>query len=144
MVTARIVRRDTARRLDVLGVETLVHLSGADTSGQLSLFELAGAAGCGVPLHVHERETEVFHVLEGTVEFNVGGNSLTAAAGTTVLAPAGNAHSFCMGAAGARLLVSVTPAGIEGMFAALADLPPGPPDMARVVEICGRHGVTFV
>lgn len=34
-------------------------------------------------------------------------------------------------------------AGIEPMLVELSQLPAGPPEMSRVVEICGRYGITF-
>ncbi len=41
-------------------------------------------------------------------------------------------------------MVAAFPAGIERMFDELADLPAGPPDMARVLAICARYGITFL
>jgi hypothetical protein len=42
------------------------------------------------------------------------------------------------------LLVMVFPAGAERMFLELNELPAGPPDMAKVLEICGRFCVSFL
>jgi hypothetical protein len=38
----------------------------------------------------------------------------------------------------------VFPAGAEHMFEELNALPPGPPDMAKVLEVCARFGVIFL
>jgi quercetin dioxygenase-like cupin family protein len=133
-----------ATRLSVLGVDHLVRLTGADTGGAMTLSEVAAVPNSGIPPHVHSREDEVFHVVEGNVTFSIGGHSYETVAGTTVLAPRDVPHTFKTGPAGARILVATYPAGIEAMFTELSRLPTGPPDMKRVGEICGRFGVTFM
>ena len=44
----------------------------------------------------------------------------------------------------ARMLLFIAPCGIERMFDELAKLGPGPPDFAKITEICARYGVRFV
>ncbi|WP_234818672.1 cupin domain-containing protein [Sinorhizobium fredii] len=39
------------------------------------------------PLHVHRREDEVFHILEGRMRFHIDGRERIAGAGETVIAP---------------------------------------------------------
>jgi hypothetical protein len=46
-------------------------------------------------------------------------------------------HSACA-------MLNIAPDGIEERFIELSRLPPGPPDLARVAEICGRYGITCV
>jgi hypothetical protein len=54
-------------------------------------------------------------------------------------------HSFkVVGDTSVRAVVLVSPPGCEKMFEELAGLPPGPPDMAKVEEICKRYGVHFL
>ncbi|MEB8345919.1 hypothetical protein OO010_07670 [Flavobacteriaceae bacterium KMM 6898] len=40
--------------------------------------------------------------------------------------------------------MTIFPAGIKNMFEELGALPPGPPDMEKVMEICGRQGISFL
>jgi len=48
----------------------------------------------GPPLHVHHNGDEAWHVLEGTLWFRYTDRTDHAPAGTTVLVPAGVAHTF--------------------------------------------------
>jgi quercetin dioxygenase-like cupin family protein len=142
--TSKIVRADEGLRLCVIGDHQTLKLSGEDTNGQFTLIEQVNEPGTGIPWHVHSREDEVFTVLTGMVEFGVEGEIKTLRAGDLVYVPRGTAHSFkVVGDSPAKVILSVFPAGIEGMFRELAQLPPSPADFARVGEICGRYGITF-
>lgn len=145
IVNAMTIAADACERLAVLGDQQTIRVAGEHTGGAYTLIEQCNAPGVGVPLHVHDREDEAFHVLEGVLELTIAGRTVVARAGDTVLAPRGVPHAIRFsGAPQTRVLLIVTPAGIESMFRELAALLPGPPDMARVTEICGRHGVRFV
>lgn len=131
--------------LTVLGNNLLLKVTGKDTEERFALLEIDDPAGPGVPPHIHDREDETFHVLEGEFEFHVGGDIIKAGPGVTAHLPRGMAHGYKpVGAGRNRALVWASPAGIEHMFVELGALPPGPPDFAEVAEICGRYGVGFV
>lgn len=69
------------------------------------------------PLHVHEREDEIFHLLEGVVRFRVGTEERTVLAGETVVGPKGVPHSFCVESpGGARCLVMTRGGDFEGLI----------------------------
>jgi quercetin dioxygenase-like cupin family protein len=142
---SKIVKAGMGRSLNVLGDNQLIRLTGADTGGALTLVEQINPPGVGVPMHVHANEDEVFHVLEGAMDFTVGGRTTRAEAGAVVYLPRNVPHAFVtVGSDVTRSTVSAFPAGIELMFEELGTLPPGPPDMARVIEICGRFGIRFI
>jgi quercetin dioxygenase-like cupin family protein len=131
--------------LQVLGDQVLVKLTSQDTNGQFALTEQWNAPGTGIPTHLHLREDETFFVLEGRVEFVVGQTTTTVEPGGLAYAPRGLAHSFrVVSDTPARMLIQVSPAGLENMFQELSQLPAGPPDMGQVTAICGRYGVSFV
>ncbi|MGH2842294.1 MAG: cupin domain-containing protein [Solirubrobacteraceae bacterium] len=46
------------------------------------------------PLHVHYGDDEAWHVISGALRFRFGSEEITAAAGSTVLVPAGTPHTF--------------------------------------------------
>jgi hypothetical protein len=48
----------------------------------------------GAGPHLHLRHADCFHVLEGELEFQVDGETIRAAAGTTVAIPPGVVHAF--------------------------------------------------
>lgn len=142
---AKHITRAEAEGLIVLGDHQRILLSGADTGGAYTLIEQCNVPGVGTPMHVHEREDEVFHVVEGTVEFQVNDDVITATAGDTVYVSIGVPHRFTFaGETESRMLLSIFPAGIEVMFRELSALPAGPPDIAAVTAICGRYGVRLL
>lgn len=88
-----------------------------NTGGAYAQWEAIVPPGGGPRLHVHSREDETFYVLEGEVEFLIDGVLQTAAAGTYVSLPAGTSHRFRNKSTGyARLLITATPGGLEGLF----------------------------
>ena len=54
----------------------------------------AGVAEMVAPLHVHHADDEAWHVICGALRFRLADREFTAEAGSTVLVPAGVAHTF--------------------------------------------------
>jgi quercetin dioxygenase-like cupin family protein len=93
-------------------------ITGEETGGAYFMAELSVAPGGGTPPHIHHREDESFHLLEGTLTIQVGGDTITASADDFVYLPRGIAHSFKNTGDGcAKAVVFTTPAGLEGFFA---------------------------
>jgi quercetin dioxygenase-like cupin family protein len=142
---AKILPPGSGQVLNVIGDNQTIRLTGEDTGGLFALVEQANPPGVGIPSHIHENEDELYHVLEGSITFKVQDKVVTATAGTSIFLPRNVPHEFMtVGEVPARTLLMVFPAGAERMFVELSELPAGPPDMAKVLEICGRFGVTFV
>jgi len=89
-----IVAPTAAPRLDVLGVGHTVRVPGVLTGGRVTFIEIDLPPASGIPEHVHSREDEIFHVLDGVVEFVLAGHVTRAVPGTTVFAPRDVAHGF--------------------------------------------------
>lgn len=53
-----------------------------------------GRAGEVAPLHVHHADDEAWHVIAGALRFRFADELVIARAGSTVLVPAGVAHTF--------------------------------------------------
>jgi quercetin dioxygenase-like cupin family protein len=141
----KIVKNSEGNKLNVLGDNQNIKLTGKDTNGQYTLIEQNNQPGVGIPPHVHENEDEVFQVLEGQVEMSVGDKITTLKAGDLIFCPKGIPHSWkVVGNENARAMLSIFPAGLEEMFKELADLPAGPPDMEKVSGICGKYNLRFV
>jgi quercetin dioxygenase-like cupin family protein len=86
--------------------------TGDQTGGDLLLFEARMPAGKATPLHTHPEGVETLAVLEGELLLHVDGEESRAGAGSVVVVPRDVPHAFAVAsAAGARLLVSLTPAG---------------------------------
>jgi len=90
---------------------------GDETDGRYALWETLVLPGGGPPPHVHSREEEGFYVLEGELTFLVGDRRIVAGPGTFANMPVGSLHCFKNETdRPARVLVSVAPSGLEGMF----------------------------
>jgi quercetin dioxygenase-like cupin family protein len=143
MKTAAILLPGDGERLSVIGDAQTIKLDGAMTNGLFAMIEQNNDQGAGVPLHVHTREDETFYVCEGEVTFQIGEIEVHAPAGAAVYLPRGVPHGFRVDKP-TRALLSVHPAGAEGMFRELSKLPPGPPDMVQVTRICAEYGIYFL
>jgi mannose-6-phosphate isomerase-like protein (cupin superfamily) len=54
---------------------------GSDTGGHYEFVEHLGRRGFAAPVHMHERQTEAFYVLEGEMTFVLGSKIIPATAG---------------------------------------------------------------
>ncbi len=110
------------RELSLVGDRITFKLVGKDTNDALLLVEEVTPPGGGPPPHVHRHEDETFYVLEGEFEFLLGDATIRAAAGSVVHGPRNVPHGFTnVGALPGRMLVVVTPAGLEAFFAEAGD-----------------------
>ena len=131
-------------RVNVIGDQQTIKLSGKETGGAFAMLEQTYRPGAGVPLHFHTQEDAVFYIVEGHMDFVVGGKPISAHAGSTVLLPRAVAHSSKAGPQGAKALVVLFPAGGEKMFRELDALSGAEPDFKQVTGVCKRYGVHFV
>jgi quercetin dioxygenase-like cupin family protein len=129
------------RPLNVVG-EKITVLASADQTGCYEVFLQDGPAGTGPPPHSHGWD-ESFYVLSGEVEFSMGDSAQVAAPGTLVHVPAGAVHWFRFGAGGGLMLSVTSRAGASEVFAAIdREIPPGPPDIAKLLNVVAGYGVT--
>jgi quercetin dioxygenase-like cupin family protein len=130
-----------------------IKAGGPETGGAFAQLETDDPRGGGPPRHLHHNEDESFYILEGEVTALVGDERIDLGAGDYCYAPRGVAHSYVVRSEHARMLVTLTPSGLEELFVSLgapaegaqpptdAVLPP-PDELARVfgdrgVEILG-------
>ena len=105
------------RAVSVSGLPVTLKAVKRDTGGSIGVVEAVLPDGMGPPRHIHKSEDEAFYVLEGEVEFLIGGRTVREPAGSFVFIPRGTVHSFTnAGASPGRLLAIFTPAGFEGFF----------------------------
>ena len=136
---------DDGERLVFGGATILVRASAAATGGAYALFEEVPPL-LDTPRHVHEREDELFYVLEGEHVYEVGEAEFTVGPGGLVFAPRGIPHAQRRVVPGeGRQLVLTSPGGFEGFFRDLAgahaDGTLGPEAYARASE---RYGITWL
>jgi len=123
-----------------------------ETGGALSVLDSWLTPAANPPMHVHHAEDEAFYLLEGEVDFYLGGAApRRARAGDFVFGPRGVPHRFEVCTPEARLLVLGTPGGAEKFFqqmgepAATPSLPvPQAPDVERVIAVAAAHQVEIL
>ena len=96
----------------MLKVDITCLVSGSDTDGKIAVFEEIISPGSGPPRHTHRDQLEIFHIIEGTLQFELNGVVSEASAGASVMIPAGAIHAFQnVGDAPARIHFELLPAG---------------------------------
>ena len=104
--------------------EVVLKVTGAETGGAVAVLEATSAPGERADPHVHHDHDEFFYILEGQVRFEVGGQTVEAAAGAFVFVPRGTVHvAQTVGAGSARVLAAFVPAGPERAMEAFAQAP---------------------
>ncbi len=114
------VQPNEGDRFQVLAVansQRIIRVRGSQTDGRLMIMEGEILVGEGPPIHIHHREDEYFHVLQGEIEFQIGDEKILGTAGTWVYAPRYIKHRYRnVNSTGARLQFVFQPAGIEHYF----------------------------
>lgn len=135
----------------IIGGGVRMLIDGALSGGRCCMFEAPIPPGEGPPLHRHEREDELFYVLEGRFKFSLNGEEFIGEKGAFVCAPKGSLHAFKnIGSTAGNLLVTCTPAGIEVPFRAVrvpdaAEIAAGqtPLTAEQAIATFAKHGITF-
>jgi quercetin dioxygenase-like cupin family protein len=127
--------------LNVLGTQVTVLASNA-AAHSFGLTLQQGDEGTGPPLHCHDWD-EGFYVLEGEVEFFCDAQSHRCLTGTLVHIARGTKHGFRFGTGGGQMLEVTGPGALAAqMFTAIdREMPVGPPDVSRLLEVLRRNGV---
>jgi quercetin dioxygenase-like cupin family protein len=133
--------------LNVLGEPGLVKLAGADTGNAVAVVHLTVPKLAGPPLHRHSREDEWFYVLDGELTWEIDAQRYNGGAGSSAFAPRGTAHAFQnFRDEAARILVMVTPAGLDRFFEDVTALNQGlsQPDFVRVEQLMQSYGMELL
>lgn len=140
-------------RVWAMGVLVTLKALAEDTGGGYSLFEDEVPPGAGPPPHVHSREDETWYMLDGELDWVVGGRTFPARTGAFLHLPRGVPHSFSnRSGRPARMVLTYAPAGFEAWFLEVgkpvADpsipAPVTPDEIRAAVEAAERYGVSFV
>jgi mannose-6-phosphate isomerase-like protein (cupin superfamily) len=78
-----------------------------------------GLASEVAPLHVHHADDEAWHVIAGALRFRFAGEEFIAGAGSTVLVPAGVAHTFGNAGPDPSRYIIILPARLDEMISLL-------------------------
>ncbi len=126
--------------IEMSGSQWAVLVPGDLTEGRFAIVETRARRGSEPPRHVHSREDELIYVLEGRVTFDRDGERLDGPAGTWVFLPRGCEHTYAVESAAVRLLVILSPAGLE---TCRCEPEADQPGVERLVAIAARYGVAI-
>jgi quercetin dioxygenase-like cupin family protein len=146
-----ILQAGEGRSIWVIGDRYTIKAAGRDTGAAFALIEALVPPGGGPPPHIHRREDEAFYVLEGELQFHVDGLDITAEAGAWITLAKGSLHHFKnVGSTPARMLILVTPAGLEDFFLEVGreavagesePAGPTPADIQKLLETAPKYGL---
>jgi mannose-6-phosphate isomerase-like protein (cupin superfamily) len=128
------------------GFRGAIKVDDGETAGRQCFSEWTVDAGeGGPPAHLHKQHQEAFFVVEGTLTFRVGEETLEAKAGSFIFIPPGVTHSFSNPTnAPARCVNAYVPGGIEGFFVEIAEaFASGDPDPAEIERLSAKYDVFF-
>ena len=125
-------------------------LTGADTGGSVSVFEMTVGAGHKIPApaHMNDAYEETIYGIEGVVTWTIDGEPIEVWPGQAVCIPRGAVHRFDnFGSVDAKQLAVITPAIMgPAYFHEVVELARaaagGPPDPVKMVDVFRRHGMT--
>jgi quercetin dioxygenase-like cupin family protein len=126
-------------------------VEGEQSGGGVAVFEAHVPAGARVPVaHSHDGYEETIYGLDGVLTWTVEGAQTEVGPGEALVISRGAVHHFDnTGDLDARALAIVTPGILGPEFfrevAAILDASGGgPPDLAAIAAVMGRHGLTAV
>jgi mannose-6-phosphate isomerase-like protein (cupin superfamily) len=135
---------DDGERLRFSDADVVIKASADTTGGAFAIVE--EIAPLDTPLHVHEREDEVFYVLEGHHVIEVGDAVFELGPGDLAFGPRGVPHAQrrVVPRTG-RLLTMFSPAGFEGFFRELAEAErAGTIGPGAYAPASKRYGITWL
>lgn len=105
------------KTLWILGDFYTPKITGDETNGRYSVWEIDTPPNSGPPLHRHSKEDEAFYVLEGNFSFPYGSSNTKAGKGQFMYVPRGQFHTYKnIGNSVGKLLVMITPPQFEKFF----------------------------
>jgi len=137
------LRSREGHAIAAIGLGITMKTDGKSTHDAYSLFEYSvPAQTSGPPPHLHTREDESFICLAGRLDVMLGGEDFVLEQGDYLYLPRDVVHTFRNASdAEARVISVVSPAGLEGYYQALAEMPPGPKDIQVMKKIMEDFGI---
>ena len=139
----------TGTTITLGGIDVRFLVEAQDSDGAATVFECAVQGGAQVPPpHSHDAFDETVYGLEGILTFTIDGHSREIGPGDAVCIQRGQVHQFVnTGTVDAKFLSVATP-GVFGpdYFTEIRDVltaaTDGPPDVAALLGVMRRHGLT--
>ena len=137
------LRSREGHAIAAIGLGITMKTDGKSTHDAYSLFEYSVPARVdGPPPHLHTREDESFICLSGRLDVQLGGEDFTLELGDYLYLPRDVVHTFRNPYdEESRIISVVSPAGLEGYYEALGEMPPGPKDVRLLKKIMEDFGI---
>jgi len=131
-----------------IGIKFL--LTGDDSNGSVSVFEVLVPAGHKLPAAAHKNDAyeEMLYGIEGVLTWTVDGMPIEVGPGQALCIPRGAVHRFDnLGGEDVKQLAVITPAIMgPAYFREAAEVvgaaAGGPLDRAKMIDVFRRHGMT--
>jgi quercetin dioxygenase-like cupin family protein len=146
--TAGVNPSEETIKIGPLGIRFL--LTGNDSNGGVSVFELLVPVGQKLPAPAHKNDAyeEILYGIEGVLTWTVDGTPIEVGPGQALCIPRGAAHRFDnLSSETVKQLVVITPATLgPAYFREAAEVIDaaggGPPDRSKMMDVFRRHGMT--
>lgn len=143
--------RSERRSIWMLGGLYEVLLSGEETDGTATVVQFTIPVGAAPPLHVHDCD-ETVYVIDGTLNYHIGGETFEGGPGSVIHIPAGVAETFEPTSLlkilavyhGGRMDKFFAEAGEPAKRQEVPPPPTSPPDVERLGQIAARHGLQLI
>jgi quercetin dioxygenase-like cupin family protein len=139
----------TGTTISLGGIDVRFLVEAHDSDGAATVFECVVQGGAQVPPpHSHDAFDETVYGLEGVLTFTIDGHPREIAAGDSVCIRRGQVHQFVNAGTVSATFLSVATPGVFGpsYFTDIRDVltaaAGGPPDVAALLDVMRRHGLT--
>lgn len=139
----------TGTNINLGGIDVQFLVEAQDSDGAATVFECAVAGGATVPPpHSHDGFDETVYGLEGVLTFTIDGHTREIGPGDSVCIRRGQIHQFVNPRTVDAKFLSVATPGVFGpdyftqIREVLTAAAGGPPDLAALLDVMRRHGLT--
>ena len=147
--TARVNPSEETIKIGPLGIRFL--LTGNDSNGGVSVFELLVPVGQKLPAPAHKNDAyeEILYGIQGVLTWTVDGTPIEVGPGHALCIPRGAVHRFDnFGSEDVKQLCLISPpimgpAYFREAAAVISAAAGGPPDRAKMTDVFQRHGMTL-
>jgi quercetin dioxygenase-like cupin family protein len=128
------------------GRDLIFKVTGEETGGALDYFIVDVAPHGGPPLHVHHKQEETIHVLEGRFKVRIADELFQLEQGGFAYLPSEVPHAFLnLNDQPAQIIVVYTPGGGHKFYEELGPATRnGTPDRAAIAAIFEKHGMSLL
>jgi mannose-6-phosphate isomerase-like protein (cupin superfamily) len=124
------------------GEESYVKIGSTLSNNAFSILDYRAPAGFGVVQHLHHREDEVLHLVEGRIAVWMPNRCLTMSPGDLVFLPKGVEHAWSTyGEQPVRMNVTISPGGFEHFFPTIRARGLAAHNVEELTAVCEEFGI---